>query len=313
MPSAAIEPSCRASRPFTLMLATLLVTTGCGRIGAGDPDTTTTDPAAAAAQVRRSLEALPPEDRARLTADRAALERFVRGELLRREILAEAQAARLDSDPAVRDQLERLREDALVRLWVARQAVVPDSYPSADDLKVAYQANAEALAPPTRYRVAQIFVAAPNGIEPARLAVALRKAAEVGSRIPAGDFADLARRYSEHAASAANGGDVGMLPADQILPEILATVRGMGVGAIAGPIKTSQGLHYVRLLEREDAPAPSLEDSRARLAAALRTQRGRDLEQAYLAALDARLDLAVGEITLAQLDAPGDPPGKAAP
>lgn len=294
------------SRTIRCMLAMAVVLiAGCSDGGRNDAVATAGDSTIGAAQIRELLDGLPVETRDALLADKIALERVVRSELVRRALVEEAKTAKLDSDPKIAEQLERVRDDALMRLWVAQQAKVSDSYPSDEDLKLAYQNNAAALAPPAQFRVAQIFVAAPNGIAPSQLAVAMRKAADVGTKIPAGDFAALAREYSEHAASAANGGDVGLLPANQMLPEIVAAVRNLEVGATAGPVKTSQGLHYVKLLERKVEPTPTFEQAREQLKAALRARRAQELEQAYLAALDTKLNVAVNQLALAEIGSAG--------
>jgi peptidylprolyl isomerase len=278
------------------------VLVGCNGIGSGDPVAKAGDIEVSAQEIRDIVAALPEPARSAVRSDRATLERVVRAELVRRAVLAEARDARLDSDPAAQRELEKARDDALVRLWVAKQGAVSPDYPSDEDLGLAFEANQVSLTPPVQYRVAQIFVSAPNGIDAARLATAMRKAADVGSRIPGGDFAELARQYSEHAESAQRGGDVGLLPASQMLPEIVAAVRNLEVGDTVGPVKTSQGLHYIKLLERATPPPPTLESSRETLRAALRTQRARELERAYLAKLNARLAVNVDQIALAQLD-----------
>lgn len=94
-----------------------------------------------------------------------------------------------------------------------------------------------------------------------------------------------------------------MLPAYQMLPEIVAAVSNLDVGATAGPVKTSQCLHYVKLLERKLEPTPTFEQAREQLKAALRARRAQELEQAYLASLDAKLKVAIDEIALAQFSA----------
>jgi peptidylprolyl isomerase len=258
-----------------------------------------------AGEVQRILDALPEQSRTAVRGDKEALERLVRSELIRRALLAEAREAKLESDQKVSETLNRVRDDALMRLWLARQGQVADDYPSEDELKLAYQSNAAALAPPAQLRVAQIFIAAPDGIAPAQFAVAMRKAADVGSKIPDGDFAALARQYSEHAESAARGGDVGLLPANQMLPEIVAAVRSLEVGSSVGPVKTSQGLHYVKLLEKVVPPTPTFDEAREPLRNALRTRRAQEMEQAYLSALSNKLDVAVNQLALAEIGAAG--------
>jgi peptidylprolyl isomerase len=294
-----------------LVLSVAAILAGCS----GDGDDRTVgragDQQISATEVRQIVADLPESTRRSIRGDRQALERVVRSELMRRALVAEAKSAKLDSEPAVAEELDRVRDEALLRLWLARQASVAPGYPSDEDLKLAFGANQAALTPPPQYRVAQIFVSAPNGIDATRLAAAMRKATDVGGRIPDGDFAALAREYSEHAESARRGGDVGLLPANQMLPEIVAAVSGLEVGATAGPVKTSQGLHYVKLLEKKTSPAPTLESTREQLRAALRAQRAQELERAYLADLNARLAVSVDQIALAQLDADGaDAPGQ---
>jgi peptidylprolyl isomerase len=286
---------------FRTSIAVLLscAAVGCSDRGGalGRAGETTVD----AREVRKILDALPEQTKIVVSGDKEALERIVRSELVRRALLAEARDAKMESDPEISEQLNRVRDDALMRLWLAKQAKVSDAYPSDEDLKLAYQANAAALTPPTQYRVAQIFVSAPNGIAPSQLAVAMRKAADVGAQIPGGDFAALARQFSEHADSAARGGDVGLLPANQMLPEIVAAVRSLEVGSTSGPVKTSQGLHYVKLLEKKVAPTPTFEEAREPLRNALRTRRAQELEQAYLTALSSRLDVAVNQLALEEI------------
>jgi hypothetical protein len=64
----------------------------------------------------------------------------------------------------------------------------------------------------------------------------------------------------------------------------------------------------VQLLERQDPETPSFEASRERLRSALREQRAQELRQAYVAAISARLDVAVDQIALAQIAAPEPSP-----
>jgi peptidylprolyl isomerase len=275
---------------------------GCSRLGDNSTLGKAGKTEVSAADVRSMLADLPESSRDAVMKDKVALERIVRAELVRRSILREAKDAHFESDAATQKELDRVRDDTLVRLWVAKQGQVSKDYPSEEDLRLAFQSNQSALAAPTQYRVAQIFVSAPNGISADRLAVAMRKAAEVGAKIPGGDFAALAREYSEHAESAAKGGDVGLLPADRMLPEVVAAVRNIDVGSTVGPVKTSQGLHYVKLLERKDGEPATLDASRARLTEALRSQRAQELQQAYLQSLNAKLNVSVDQIAIGQLN-----------
>lgn len=252
--------------------------------------------------VRAILAGLSEPEREALAKDQAALERVVRAELLRRTILQQARDAGFDKEVAIVEQLERARDDALMRAWIREQSSVAKDYPSEQDLKAAYAANAALLTPPSEYRIAQIFVALPDGADGGRTRSALAKTTAIAERLGSGaDFALLAREYSEHAKSAANGGDVGLLAEDRMLPEIAAAARLLETGGVGGPVKTAQGLHFVKLLERRSSATPDFEASREALRAALRARRAQELQQGYLATVNGEVPQTIDGIELAKL------------
>ena len=186
----------------------------------------------------------------------------------------------------------------VLRLWVAQQAKLPDGFPSDDELARAYQALHERAAQASDYRLAQIYVAAPNGSAPDQLRGALHKVAEIQSKLPGGDFGALAKTYSEHAESASKGGDLGLLPESQLLPEVRAALPTMKPGETAGPIKTAQGIHFIRLIERRPAVVPPLADVRDNLVAALRQEKSTELQQRYLKEIAAKYPPTINELAL---------------
>jgi peptidylprolyl isomerase len=257
----------------------------------------------AAGDIRTLVQALPEPDRKLAGSDAAALERLVRNEVVSRAVLAEARQAGFEKQPEVQSQVARLHDEALLRLWLAKQAAVPAEYPAEADIKAAYDANQKMLLAPTQYRLAQVYIGLPE--DTAKLAAALRKAAEVGAKLagdkPTADFGKLAEIYSEHADSAGKGGDMGFLPDNQLAPEVLAAVRALKPGEAAGPVRTAQGLHYLKLLDRKAGAALSYAEAHDVLAGALRNRRAGELQQAYLAGLDKRLGISVNQIALARL------------
>jgi peptidylprolyl isomerase len=256
-----------------------------------------------AADVRSLVTALPATDRAQVAGDAATLEKLVRTEIVSRSLLGEARAKAFDKQPDTVLQLDRLRDEALVRLWVASHAALPAGFPTEADITAAFEANKLALVSPTQYRIGQIFIGTPDGLGPAQLSTALRKATDVGARVAGGDFGKLAQEQSEHAESAGKGGDMGFLPENQLAPEVLAAVRALKVGEVVGPIKTAQGLHYFKLLDRKAGAALTLAEAHDALANALRTRRANELAQAYLADLGTRLAISVNQIELTKLQA----------
>jgi peptidylprolyl isomerase len=255
------------------------------------------------ADVRALVAALPAAQRDSAVSKVENLDQLLRQEVLRRALLAEAHTQGFERTPDAAAQLDRIRDEALMRLWIASRAAVPKDFPSEDEIKMAYEANKQALAAPTSYRLAQIFISAPDGIEPARFAVALKKTADIGARIATTDFDKLAQEQSEQPESAAKGGDLGYLTENQLLPEVLAAVRTLKLGDTAGPVKTGRGLHFFKLLDKKAGAVPTLAEAHERLAAALRERRARELQQAYLTQLNTKLAVSVNQIELAKLQA----------
>lgn len=254
------------------------------------------------ADVRALVENLPASQRAAATNSTASLEQVVRAELVRRAVLAEAKNGNFAQQQQTAATLDRVRDEALTRLWVANQAQVPADYPSEEQIANAYETNKAALAAPTEYRIGQIFISAPDGTDPVQLSTALKKAADVGTKLAANsDFSDLARRFSDNSDSASKGGDLGYLPDNRVPPDILTVIRNLKPAEVAGPIKTGQGLQFLKLLDKKPGAVPTLAEAHDRIAALLRARRAQELEQTYLTSLNSKLGVSVNQIALAKL------------
>jgi peptidylprolyl isomerase len=253
------------------------------------------------AELRTLLDGLSPADRAALAANPAAFEQLVRAQIVRNAALAEAKSKGFERLPATQAQLERVHDEALVRLWVAAQAIVPPDYPSDAELQSAYDSNKQALAPPTQYRISQIFISAPDGMDAGQLAAALKKEADIAAKLPTADFAQLAQTQSEHPDSAAKGGDMGYLAEDRMVPAIAAAVRGLKPGGVAGPIKTAQGIHFLKLIDTKPGAVPTLAEVHDKLVAALRARKADAVGQQFLSDYTTKLNITVNQIELAKL------------
>jgi parvulin-like peptidyl-prolyl isomerase len=252
-----------------------------------------------AADVRTAVAALPESSRRVVHSNLPALEQVLRSEIAQRAILSEARAKGFDHDPKTLAQLGELQNEVLVRLWIASQAGVPTGYPSDAEIQAAY--DAARAAAPAEYHIAQIFIRAPDGGDPATLGAALRKATDIASRVNSGTFAQLARDQSEDPQSASSGGDLGFIPGERMVANVYKVVRTMSPGQVAGPVKTSQGLHFVKVIEKRPMAIPPLPQVRDRITADLRARRAQQLEQAYVNQYAAKLGISINEIELAKL------------
>ena len=71
------------------------------------------------------------------------------------------------------------------------------------------------------------------------------------------DFAKLAKEYS-HGPGAAAGGDIGLVAADELAPEIEKGIRGLSEGDVSEVAKTSSGFYILKILgvSKESAASP---------------------------------------------------------
>jgi hypothetical protein len=89
----------------------------------------------------------------------------------------------------------------------------------------------------------------------AHILVSSRVEAErIARRATPGNFAGLARRFSEDQATAGNGGDLGtQRSSDLVAPFARAALR-IPVGEIGGPVETEFGFHVLRVIDRQVQP-----------------------------------------------------------
>ncbi len=84
-----------------------------------------------------------------------------------------------------------------------------------------------------------------NDEEAQALLVSVRAAALKG-----GDFAALAKKYSEDPGSALKGGDLGWSNPGQMVPEFEQTADNTAIGQISPPFRSQFGWHILQVLER---------------------------------------------------------------
>lgn len=100
------------------------------------------------------------------------------------------------------------------------------------------------------YEVAHILLRAPESASPEQLQRLKTKAEEVLKRARNGEnFAELAAAYSD-APDALQGGNLGLRPLDRMPEVFTSTVKGMNKGQVSDLIRSTNGFHIVKLLDR---------------------------------------------------------------
>lgn len=67
-----------------------------------------------------------------------------------------------------------------------------------------------------------------------------------------GDFAALAKKYSDDPGSALKGGDLGWTSPGQMVPEFEKMIADTNIGTVSEPFRTQFGWHIVQVLERRE-------------------------------------------------------------
>lgn len=258
------------------------------------------------ADVRRMLDSQPAETRGQLTANAGLLDRFIRTEMIKRALADEARAKGFDRRPEVSDAMERARDQALVARYMTEQAKPPAAYPSEAEVAEAYRINSEEFTVPAQYRVSQIFLGFGDGAQKKDPEAVRRRIEEISKSVTAkpADFEAQAKRLSEHKSSADQGGDLGWVTVDQMVPEVRAVVLALKKGELAKPVKTATGWHLLKVADVKPKSLRPLAEVREALVRALRIRKAQENEQKYLDDLIVRTPLGVNEIALNRLLAP---------
>jgi len=249
-------------------------------------------------ELQALLAAVPPQTREQLRGNREALERWIRSRLAEKAVLEQADAQGWAQRPDVVRQTRAATEQIVFRDYLQSVSQVPADYPSAAELQQAYDAGKANWQTPALYRVSQIFL----GVnEPQNLEAVRKQATELSKKAQSSpaEFAALAKEFSQDRLTAERGGDTGLQPLQQLVPEVRGAVARLKVGAVSDPVQSNAGFHVIKLTEQQPARTATLDELRDQLTQALRAQRQEQIAQAYL---DGMLNTATLSIDGAELN-----------
>lgn len=267
----------------------------------GEPYTLTSFKEYARTKMRRDF---PTGDLNRIEKDdQEVLEQFITEKLLAAEVqLAGVMISEEDIDHYI-DRIKernRLRDEELVEA-LKREGTTMENYRTSiraemekneiinrqvrkrvnitsEDVERYYRLNPKQFTTQERVRLRHILFSLPEGGSPEREKEVMQRMLDIRSRLTAGgDFAGLAQEYSE-GAGAAEGGDIGWIGRDSLLKQIEEIAfNKLSVGEISQPLRTSLGIHLIKLEGREAGRLLSLSEVQ-----------GKIKEELYAKALDER-------------------------
>jgi peptidyl-prolyl cis-trans isomerase D len=143
---------------------------------------------------------------------------------------------------------------------------------SDDEQRAYYQSNLDKYHIDDRVHVAHILFKT-VGKTDAEIAEIQKTAESVDQKAKhGGDFAALAKQYSEDTTKDA-GGDLGWIVRGQTVPEFEQAAFTLPVGSISDLVRTQYGFHIIHVIERQMARTQSFDEVKADIAAALQTEK----------------------------------------
>jgi peptidyl-prolyl cis-trans isomerase D len=104
-----------------------------------------------------------------------------------------------------------------------------------------------------------------------------KKAEEVLQKVKAGgDFAALAKQYSED-SSAAEGGDLGTFPRGKMVPPFENAAFALAPGTTSEIVESPFGFHIIKVEAKEEAGTQSLDEVRPAVVEAVKREKARDM------------------------------------
>ncbi len=258
-----------------------------------------------ASQVRQIIADMDPETRQQMQRDPRVLLQRVRDRMVQLVLLDRAKAEKWDEKPDVAYRAEVARDNAIVESFLTAQAPLPPDYPSDKDVAAAYEVNKAKLLVPKQYHLAQIVIGEPEGTGSTGKADAQKRAAQIRKQVTEGhkDFATVATESSDDKQSAQNGGDIGWLRDDSLLPALRQALTGLGPNGVTEPVHTADGWHIIKVLGIKPAGVATLAEAHDALARALRQERSVQLQRRYVGDLLQQDPIHIDQVELWKLTA----------
>src|SRR5438552_4326451 len=148
-----------------------------------------------------------------------------------------------------------------------------------DDLQAYYDQHRDEFRVPEQVNVRHILIKTPlpgpdgkvdtKGAEEAR-----KKAEDVLKQIKAGgNFAELAKKYSEDPGSAKNGGSLGWIGKGRTVPEFEKAAFSLPKGGTSDLVQSSYGFHIIHVDDKQDAHLKTLEEVKDQIQSVIKQQK----------------------------------------
>jgi peptidyl-prolyl cis-trans isomerase D len=154
-----------------------------------------------------------------------------------------------------------------------------DSTVSRGDLQAYYDQHRDDYRVAEQVSVSHILIKTPlpgtdGKVDPKGVEEARKKAEDVLKQLKAGgNFAELAKKYSEDPGSGKNGGSLGWIGRGRTVPEFEQTAFSLAKGATSDLVQSSYGFHIIRLDDKQAAHVKPLDEVKDQIEGSIRQQK----------------------------------------
>ena len=118
------------------------------------------------------------------------------------------------------------------------------------------QLKAQGAKAPVELNLGMILIAVPENSTDEQVKALREQANDVARRArQGGNFAELAKTFSQTTDRGANGGEMGLRPADRYPELFLNAVQPLSKDGVSDPVRSGAGFHILKLIERRQGPA----------------------------------------------------------
>ena len=150
---------------------------------------------------------------------------------------------------------------------------------SREDLQAYYDQHRDDYRVPEQVNVSHILIKTPlpgpdGKVDPKGVEEARKKAEDVLKQLKAGgNFADLAKKYSEDPGSGKNGGSLGWIGRGRTVPEFEKVAFSLAKGSTSDLVQSSYGFHIIRLDDKQPAHVRTLDEVKDQIEDSIKQQK----------------------------------------
>ena len=159
------------------------------------------------------------------------------------------------------------------------------------DLQSYYDQHRDGYRVPEQVNVRHILIKSPlpgpdGKVDPKEQDAARAKAQDVLKQVKAGgNFADLAKKYSDDPGSAKNGGSLGFIGKGRTVPEFEKAAFSLPKGGTSDLVQSSYGFHIIHVDDKQDAHLKSVDEIKGQIEPLIKQQKAGQAVQAAAAEL----------------------------